>query len=449
MPTSRRQEMLDDLERELARRMPTGEVITDPAEVARATALFNRRLEKHPLAVARCSSTVDVQGAVIAARESDVSFSVLSGGHDVVTGSSVRDGGLVIDIRGLDHIDVSDDLATVGGGVTTLALLETAAKHGATPVVGTVGSVGVVGLTLGGGYGNLIGTGGLAIDSLVSAEVVLADGSLVTADDETHPDLFWALRGGGGNFGVVTSVVTRLLPVAEVTSGMFAFPLHQADQVLAGLRQLTGDPSDDRLDVKTGFLATPDGVVVFAQPTWSGDAQSGDAHMEAIRALGDPVIDAVGRAPLAEAVRASDANYPPGNYLFASRILPAPSEAGAARLIRAAEAMPLGGVLNIHHAHGAATRVPVAQTAHAYRDEHLIVEIIGMWADGDGADLASWMDDTTDLLEPVALPGGWAVLTGLDDERRRDAFGSNTERLLAVKERYDPDGVFRATSLPR
>jgi hypothetical protein len=426
--------------------LPPGAVITDPDAVMTASRVWNAQVTTRPAAVARCMITSDVQAAIRAARAANVPLSVRGGGHDWA-GSAVRDGGLLIDLSPMRHVVVDGAMAYVGGGATVNDLLGTASKYDSSAVVGTVGSVGVAGLTLGGGYGALIGVAGLAVDNLLSAKVVLADGRVVTADAQREPELFWALRGGGGNFGVVVSLRTRLHPIAEITTGQIAFAWDEARSVLNGWRDLMSR-ADDALDVVFALAMTPNGPVLSMRPTWSGDAVDAQGQVAQVRALGEPVMDRVARTPLAAAVHAMDGMFGPGHYHLGSRILPGLTSEAIEALLESAEAMPGTCFLGVHHAHGAATRVPVEATAYAYRDEHLLVQILGAWTDGDGTTEKAWVRETERRLDAHALPGGWAVFMASGDQRARDAFGPNTDRLLAAKSHYDPDGIFRATPLP-
>src|ERR1700753_1574472 len=219
----------------LREQMPADRVVAEPSAVAAASQSWNEQVRTRPALVARCRATSDVQAAVRAARAAGLPLSVLGGGHDWA-GSGIREGGLLVDLSTMSEVTVDGDEARVAGGATVSDVLDAARPHGQAAVVGTVGSVGFAGLTLGGGYGTLIGVAGLGVDNLLSAEVVLADGEVVTAGPEEHPDLFWALRGGGGNFGVVTEIRTRLYPLATVTTGMIAFGWDQARSVLPGWR---------------------------------------------------------------------------------------------------------------------------------------------------------------------------------------------------------------------
>lgn len=431
----------------LSGQLPPEAVVIEPSAITAITRLWNAQAKGRPAVVARCRTTADVQAAVRAARSAGVPLSVLGGGHDW-TGGVIVEGGLLVDLREMRQVTIDGAEARVAGGATVSDVLDAARPHGYAAAVGTVSSVGFAGLTLGGGYGTLIGVIGLGVDNLVSAEVVLADGTVVTADPHHEADLFWALRGGGGNFGVVTELRTRLHPFATVTTGTLAFGWHQARSVLQGWRDLMAS-ADDALDVMFGAMSTPGGRVLYTAPTWAGDTAQAAEQVARVRALGDPVLDDVDRRALADVVHALDDAFPyGGNYRLGSRTLPGLTDDAIDAFVQSGEAMPATCVLNVHHSHGAATRVPPTETAYAYRDEHLIVEIIGYWPEGDGAAESAWVQDTQRRLDAHALPGGWTSLMAHDDQRANDTYGINTNRLLKAKSHYDPDGVFTATPLP-
>jgi len=430
----------------LREQLPSGMVVTGPSAVAALVRLWNAQVKGRPSVVARCRTTADVQAAVRTARSAGMPLSVLGGGHDWA-GSAVRDGGLLVDLSTMRQVTVDGAEARVAGGATVSDVLDAARPHGYAAAVGTVSSVGFAGLTLGGGYGTLIGVVGLGIDNLLSAEVVLADGRVVTADPRHEADLFWALRGGGGNFGVVTELRTRLNPYHTVTTGTIAFGWDQARSVLRGWREVTAS-ADNALDVMFGAMHTPAGLVLYTAPTWAGDPGRAAEQVARVRALGDPVLDDVDRRALADTVHALDDAFPRGNYHMGSSMLPGLTDGAIDAFLQSADAMPATCVLNVHHSHGAATRVPVTETAHAYRDEHLVVEIIGTWADGDGAAESAWVRDTERRLDAHGLPGGWTNFMARGDQRARQAYGINTSRLAAVKSHYDPDGVFTAIPIP-
>ncbi|MEU5582717.1 FAD-binding oxidoreductase [Streptomyces huasconensis] len=450
---------------ELRSHVPAGRVLTNGPEYIRAAALFNAAVDVRPSVIVRCATTADVQAGVRASRHHGVPLSVRGGGHDF-WGRAFRPGGLVLDLTDMREVQVDVDhrFATVGGGALSSDVVSAAERVGLTAVTGTAGAVGMVGLTLGGGYGPLLGRFGLAADNLLGAEMVLADGSRVYTDAEHHPDLFWALRGGGGNFGVVTSARIRLHPVPTVVSGTILYPVAQSAGVLAGLGEmLQGCP--DELTVDVGFLPGPDGEpTVYVAPTWSGDLEVGNAEDGPVRALaglGTPVHTEVGPVARSATLAATDAMFPPGRMgAIRTRTVQSVSGSMATVLDRAAREFtsPFSAIV-WHQFHGAATRPPIDSTAFGRREPHLMVELISMWEGGDGKDNAGsgdgrsphlrWLEELHAALEPFALPGGYVNFLGPETpDQVAHSYGPNTERLLAVKSAVDPDFVFAATPLP-
>ncbi|MFI0242489.1 FAD-binding oxidoreductase [Streptomyces sp. NPDC016845] len=415
--------------------------------------LWNASVPQRAAAVARCRSAAEVSAAVQRARADGLPLSVLGGGHDW-TGRAVRPGAVVIDLRGMRSVTVHGDVAVVGGGATAADLIAAAAEHGRSAATGTVGAVGMAGLTLGGGYGPLCGVAGLALDNLLGAEVVLADGSIVTTDENRQPDLFWALRGGGGNFGVVTSMRLRLHPIPRVHAGFVLFPLAAATDVLDGFADLAASAPDE-FTAQTGVVSSPDATpMLFVNPTWSGPLGDGEHWVDRIAKLGAPVMVDAGPVDYAEPLRRGDRKFAADgrHYAIRTRTLAGltPDASRAILTAGADRTSPLSAV-SVHHFHGAATRVPQAATAFGLRQEHFMVEILAAWHPETGDDGAHrrWADETADLLGPYALPGGYPNL--LDDthhDQIAHAYGSNAERLLKAKAQFDPDGTFSAIPLP-
>ncbi|MFF8287827.1 FAD-binding oxidoreductase [Streptomyces sp. NPDC016309] len=417
-----------------------------------ARRIWNGAVDRRPAALVRCADERDVATAVRVARAHGLPLSVRGGGHDWA-GRALCDGGVVVDLRALDAItvDAAAGTAEVQGGVRAGGLVTAAHRHGARAVLGTVKAVGVAGLTLGGGYGLLTGSHGLAADNLLGAHVVLADGTEVTADAEEHPDLYWALRGGGGNFGVTTRLRLRVHPGTTVVSGLLLFPLDQAASVLRAHREvLAGAP--DGLTVMAGFFTGPDGSpVLFLLPLWSGDPARGEEVTGALARLGTPVFN--GLAPMAyqDVLGLFDDTIVDGRHNeMRTRWLPGLTDTTTDLLVSAAARMtsPYSGIF-LHHFHGAAARVPADATPFALRRDHLLVEIAGSWVpEGDtAADVAhrEWARGVSAELAGHALPGGYPNLLGADErDRALLGFGPNAARLLDVKRRYDPDGVFSA-----
>jgi FAD/FMN-containing dehydrogenase len=419
--------------------------------------IWNAAVPLRPAGVWRCGSTGQVRDAVRRVRADGRALSVLGGGHDWA-GRAVRDGAQVIDLRGMREVKVDGDVATVGGGATAGDLIAASAASGKSAATGTVGAVGMAGLTLGGGYGPLNGVVGLAADNLLGAEVVLADGTVVTTTEASEPDLLWALRGGGGNFGVVTSMRVRLHPIPVVYTGQVIFPFGQARDVLAGFGELIAGAPDE-LTVQAGFLSTPDGTpVLFFLPTWSGAPDDGAPWINRLESLGTPVMSAVGPADYGEPLRRADEMFARDgrHYAIRTRNLAGLTAETVDALVAAAAARtsPLS-VINLHHFHGAAARVSLPATAFGVRQPHFMAEIVACWRpvagqDADGAAAhRRWADATAGQLSPHALAGGYPnLLTADEPERVAHAYGPNAARLIDVKKAYDPGNVFTATPLP-
>jgi hypothetical protein len=438
----------------LAEQLGAERVLLPGSAYDEALPIWNGAVTSRPALLVRCRWVSDVQAVVRAAREYGLPLSVRGGGHDWA-GRALRDGGVVIDLSEMRsvEIDAQAEVATIAGGARAADVAAAGAPFGLAAATGTVGAVGMAGLTLGGGYGPLMANVGLALDNLIGADIVLADGQLVTADATNEPDLFWALRGGGGNFGVVTSLRIQLHPIAEVIAGLIFFPWSQAEDIWHGYVDLIADAPDE-LTVQTGVLTGPDGnPTLYMAPVWSGqDLADGQKWMDRLQQLGTPLMAQLAPMPYSALLGLFDAQIANGrHYEIRTRPLPALSTGAVAALLKAGEAKtsPTAGIV-LHHLRGAGTRVPEGDTAFGLRREHFTVEIVAAWEPGEDAVLhRGWAAETSADLEPFALPGGYPNLLGPDDtEQIAEAYGENAARLLAVKERFDPEGVFTATPLP-
>jgi FAD/FMN-containing dehydrogenase len=420
--------------------------------------VWNGAVFRRPAIVALCKQPEDVQAAVRAARRHGLPLSVRGGGHDWA-GRALRDEGLVIDLTGMRDVvvDPRARVATVAGGALAKDVAAAAGAHGLVAALGNCGMVGMAGLTLGGGYGPLSGTCGLAADNLLGAEIVLADGRRMTTGPDVEPDLFWALRGGGGNFGVVTSLRVRLHPARHMLAGTIIYNWNEASSVL---RRYAGfaATAPDELGMSVGVMTGPNGdPVVLVVPLWTGGRHRGERVMEDIQAFGTPLSAQVGPVTYADMLAQWDAwvEAVDGSHWYVrTRTLPTLT-ANAADAIIAAKVRAASPICSIfwHHFHGAATRMVPNGTAFGLRSEHIMVEIVAGWKpDGDdGAAHRRWAQDLWQSLAPFALPGGYANLLGPDDsEQAKGAYGGNAARLRAVKRRFDPDGVFTsAIPLPQ
>ena len=435
---------------ELARQLPVGSVFRpgDPGYTD-ATTLWNSAVTTRPAVVVRPRTSVEVSAAVTAAREFGIGISVRGSGHDWA-GRALREDGLVIELGAMRAVRIEPDTAVAAGGSLAGDVVAAAARHGANVATGTVGMVGMAGLTLGGGYGLLLGTTGLAADNLLGAEVVLPSGEIVSTDDD--PELRWALRGGGGNFGVVTEMRIRLHPDRGLTGGMVFFPGKDATEILARAAELTA-AAPDELTVLFELTVVPDlGPCVLAVPVWSGDPQGAGAAMEQVHKLGTPITSIVGPTTQKDLLRQFDQAIPDGMcWDLRTRSIAALTPEIIDLLVGLTEVRPgPGASIGIRQFHGAATRVGPDDTAFGLRSAHFLIEIAARHEPGeDPGPYRKWVDDVRAALEPHALPGGYPnYLLPDQTDQVAHAYGTHTARLLKAKETYDPQGVFSATPLP-
>ena len=418
-----------------------------------ARMIHNGLIDRRPALVARCRGIADIVDAVRFARANNLEISVRGGGHNV-GGRSVADDTVMIDLSLMKsiHVNPKAQTATVGGGALWKEFNRETQLYGLATTGGVVGSTGVGGLTLGGGLGFLMPKFGMALDNLLSVELVLADGSVVTASAESHPDLFWGVRGGGGNFGIAGTLTFRLHPVGPmVMGGLAAFPFHEARQVLAGWRELSLKAPDELMLV--GGLATaPDGSgnkIAVVAACHCGATSDAEAVMAKIRGFGTVVLDALGPIPYAALNSMLDDGFPKGAFNYwKSSFIPTLSDEAIDAAIAAYEACPVpSNQLLFEHFHGAAARVPVDKTAYALRDTGYNVAIIGQWFDKAHQEGAmGWVRGTFDALQSFVGPRRYANYLGSDedaDAAALAAYGPNLARLRELKRRYDPQNVFR------
>lgn len=424
-------------------------LMREDADYDAARAVWNGAVDARPAVIARCEDRDDIAAAIRAAREHGLTLSVRGGGHDWA-GRALTDGGLVIDLRPMRAVTIDADagVAVAQGGATAGDVVAAARPFGLAPVTGTVKAVGMAGFTLGGGYGPLCGKHGLGVDNLVSAEVVLADGRIVSADETHEADLLWALRGGGGGFGVVSSARYRLHRLGPVTAGLILFGLDEAARVLGGYQeQIAASP--DELTVMSGFLSGPDGnPLLFMFPTWSGEPADGERAIARFEQLGTPAMTQVAPMAYEDALGMFDAQVVNGrHYMLRTRWLAELTDETVAILCEAARSFSsLMSAIALHHFHGAAARTPPSETAFGLRRDHFLVEIIAAWEPAAAAEYArheAWANKLVDALAAHALGGGYPNLLGPDEHERAElAYGANARRLRELKRRYDPAGLF-------
>jgi hypothetical protein len=440
--------------RELRTVMQGRVVLRGDDDYARMRQIWNRAVENQPALLAICETSVDVQAAVRAARRYKLPLSVRCGGHDWA-GRALCANGLVIDLTRMREVvvDMHSRVATVAGGASSKDVAAAAGAHGLVAALGNCGAVGMSGLTLGGGYGSLIGLCGLAADNLLGAEVVLADGRRVTTGPDEEPELFWAIRGGGGNFGVVTSMRVQLHEIRHMIAGPIVYPLSEAERMLHRYAAFAAAMPDE-LDITVGMTSGPDGrPMLMFLPLWNGDKQRGERIISDFQALGTPQLVQVGPMTYADMLAVFDAWIDAADgchWETRTRSLPALTPVIDVITRAVADRTSPYSMVNWHHFHGAATRIPAEKIAFGLRQEHFMVEIIAGWKP-DGSSAAAhrqWAQDLWEALAPFALPGGYAnFLTPHSREQIKDAYGPNGARLVALKRRFDPDAVF-ASAIP-
>jgi FAD/FMN-containing dehydrogenase len=435
-----------------------GEVIAPgDADYEEARTVYNAMIDKHPAAVVRCAGTSDVAAGIRVARDQGVDLSVRGGGHSA-PGFGTNDGGIVLDLGLLLDVDVDAGASTVraGGGCTWKVFNEGTHAHGLATTGGIIGSTGIGGLTLGGGIGYLSRKYGLSCDNLISAEVVTADGEVVTASERSNDDLFWALRGGGGNFGVVTTFEYRLHPVAEIYGGPIAYPVDRAEEVLRFYREQIAEAPDE-LGGFVGFHLSPPlpflpeewhfKNVCLAVPVWTGPIDKGEEMIRPWLEVVEPVGAHVGAMPYPALNVLFDDLLPKGlqHYWKSSFARTLSDEAIAVHAEYGAKVPSIQTAVHLYPINGAVQRVGADDTAFAYRDVDFSPVIAGMWENpADNEKNIAWVRAYHEALRPYSAEGGYVNFMDDDDGGRtesnygRDHYG----RLAAIKAKYDPDNVF-------
>ena len=415
-----------------------------------ARAVHNGLVDRRPALIVRCRTTNDVVEALAFARRAGLEVSIRGGGHNVA-GRAVTDGGVMIDLAEMKGITVDPEqaTATAQGGVLWGELNDAAAEHGLAVTGGAVSTTGVAGYTLGGGLGWLMARHGLAADNLLAVELVTAEGDVLRVDAGSHPDLFWALRGGGGNFGVATSFTFRLHPLRTVVGGLIAHPVEAAPDLLRFYRDAVADASED-LTVFAALVHAPDGsgaklgALVVCH---TGDVDEAARELEPFEEWGSPLLVDVGEMPYPAMNTLLDAGFPAGslNYWLSSFTRGLPDELIDTAVERFATVpSPMTGIL-FEHFHGAVTRVGVTDTAVPHREKGWNLVIPSVWtAPADSEANIAWSRETFAALKPHFASRRWLNYLGDDqaDDAIRAAYGPNYERLREVKRRYDPDNVF-------
>jgi FAD/FMN-containing dehydrogenase len=414
-----------------------------------ARRLWNGMFDRRPAMIARCAGTADVVRAVNFGREHRLPLAVRGGGHSF-PGHSVCDGSLVIDLSAMKGIRVDPVARTARAeaGAKWIDFDHETQAFGLATTGGTASDTGIAGLTLGGGLGWLSSKHGLTVDNLISADVVLADGRFVTASAAQQADLFWALRGGSGNFGAVTSFEFQLHVVGPtIRGGMVAYPLRNTKEVLRFYREFD-KAAPDELTTYAAFVTPPGGDTVVALfCCYSGSVDKGEEVVRPLKIFGPPALDQLGPMPYVALQRIFDEGFPTGSYYYTKGDFLADLTDAAIDVFAeyaATKPSPLSGVL-VQTVRGAAARVPSDATAFAHRRLPYAPVIVAQWLEAaDTEKNVAWARDFGRALQ--AFAGGGVYVNDLshdDTDRVRTAYGANYERLVGLKKKYDPDNLFR------
>ena len=412
--------------------------------------VFNGLVDRAPAVIVRCRSGADVAAGVRFARAAGLDISVRGGGHNVA-GRAVADDAVMIDLAEMKGTEVDVDARTVRaeGGLNWAELNDATAEHGLAVTGGAISTTGIAGLTLGGGLGWLMAKHGLAADNLLAAELVNADGEVLEVTEASDPDLFWALRGGGGNFGIVTAFTYRLHPVEMVTGGLIAHPIDAAPEVLRFYRDAVADCSDD-LTVFAALTHAPDGsgaklsaMAVFH----TGTPEQAELDLAPFKAWGSPLVVEVGPMPYPVMNTLLDEGFPAGalNYWLSSFTRGLPDGLIDTMVERYASVPSPMTPMLLEHFHGAVTRIGATDTAVPHRAEGWNLLIPSVWMDsGETDENIAWTRETHRAVGPHLDEARW--LNYLGDDQGADAvqaaYGPNYQRLVELKRRYDPENVF-------
>jgi FAD/FMN-containing dehydrogenase len=424
-----------------------------------ARAVYNDIIDRHPAAIARCRNSADVVACVTFAREHGVTLSVRGGGHNA-GGLGVADDALVVDLSPMrsTNVNPAEHTVRVDGGCTWADVDNATVPFGMAAPCGIIGSTGVGGLTLGGGIGNITRRFGLAVDNLLSADVVLADGSLVTASETSEPDLFWALRGGGGNFGVVTSFTFRTNDIGDagtVVAGPVLYDIADSADVLRWYREMQPNLPEE-LNGWFAFITVPGGPP-FPEELWgqkaaaivwcyTGPGDRADEVLAPIREFGSPILVGLGSMPYTGLQSAFDPLYPAGlEWYWRADFFEEITDEAIDVHVKYGEQLPTGlSSMHMYPIDGYASRVPSDATAFAYRNGGWAGVIVGVDADPANREkITEWTKAYFDELHPTSAGGAYVnFMMDEGEDRVKASYRDNYDRLAEVKRRYDPDNLF-------
>ena len=414
-----------------------------------ARTLPNAMIDRRPAVIARCAGAADVIACVRFAREHDVLVAVRGGGHSVA-GKSVCDGGLMIDLSAMKGIRVEPGQRTARAemGLKLGEFDRETQAFGLATTQGVVPTVGIAGLTLGGGWGHLHAKYGLSIDNVISADVITAEGRLLTANASENHDLFWGVRGGGGNFGIVTSLEYRLHEVGPVLGGAVFYPAAKAKEVLHFWREFAA-ASPDELVTQGGSFNLPDGTPVFGiAACYCGPLSDGEKALKPLRTFDTPIADVLGHISYIQMQSMLEPFFPPGRQIYVkSNFLRSLSDEAINALVQYVNKSPSSYTFApfIEHWHGVATRVPVGDTAFPHRQYSWNFFAWSMWeSPSDSEKNKQWTRECWEALRPFLVASSYSNYVADEGEAiAREAYGANYDRLAALKNKYDPTNFFR------
>jgi FAD/FMN-containing dehydrogenase len=413
-----------------------------------ARAVFNGMIDRHPALIVRAAGVADVIGGVNFARTHDLPLSVRGGGHSVA-GNAVCDGGVMLDLSPMKgmRVDPVRQTAQAQAGLTLGEFDLETQEFGLATTLGVVSMTGIAGLTLGAGLGWLNGKYGLACDNLISVDVVTADGRMLRASAEENEDLFWGIRGGSGNFGVVTSFEYQLHPVGPVLGGGLVYPMTKAREVLRFYHEVASTGPDELSTVASLGIAPDGSPVVSVSVCYCGHIETGEQVLRPLRTFGSPLEDSIQPMAYRTLQSAPDAGFPLGRqHYWKSSYLKHFTDEAIEVMVRFVAEMPSPTTgVGLQQMHGAASRVDPAATAFPHRDEHYDLIILSQWTDpADSAKNIEWTRTFFDAMQPFFERGVYVNNLGEEGEERvKAAYGANYDRLLSLKNKYDPTNLFR------
>ena len=432
-------------------------IVPEDADYHSIRKVYNGMIDKYPAMIVQCNDVEDIIACVNFARDNQTLLAIRGGGHNA-GGLGICDGGLVIDLSRLKKIQVNNNDKTVWvqGGCLLKELDAATHAYGMAVPSGIFGSTGVSGLTLGGGLGHLTRQYGLSIDNLLEVEIVLADGSFVKASGETNPDLFWALRGGGGNFGVVVSFLFKLSPVHTIYGGPMLWEMNESDEMIQWYHNYI-KTAPDEINGFFAYLTVPT-VQPFPEHLhmkkmcgivwcYNGDPDKAEEIFQPIRSFKKPALDFVNFMPFTALQTMFDPIYPPGLlWYWKADFVNELNEESIKLHTRFGNEMPTSlSSMHMYPVNGAASRIGKNDTAWNYRDANYSVVIVGIDDNPGGKEkIIHWAKDYWNALHPYSAGGAYInFMMDEGEERIKATYGDNYNKIAKIKSKYDPENIFR------